>query len=45
LGVDVMFKKIFFSIGILFGLVAGLALGYYLMRNAFAFFDRLIAVF
>jgi hypothetical protein len=42
---DVLFEKIFFSLGVLFGVIAGLALGHFLIRNAFEFFDRLIAVF
>jgi hypothetical protein len=42
---DVLCEKIFFSLGALFGVIAGLALGHFLIRNAFEFFDRLIAVF
>lgn len=42
---DVLFEKIFFSLGVLFGVIVGLALSHFLIRNAFEFFDRLIAVF
>ncbi len=39
------FEKIFFSLGVLLGALVGVALGHFLIRNAFEFFDRLIAVF
>ncbi|WP_233080199.1 hypothetical protein [Rheinheimera soli] len=42
---DVLFEKIFFSLGVLFGIIVGVALGHFLIRNAFELFDRLIAVF
>lgn len=42
---DVLCEKIFFSLGVLFWVIAGVVLGHFLIRNAFEFFDRLIVVF